>query len=339
MRSHKVAHGSPVNEQREDDEKAVRLESRDSACDAAPGQQAQRHAPAVERRDRQQVERHQHQIHHDPMSAISRVRRWPAGPRRCRGRQSTTQPQRHREIRAGPRGRHPDHVALRMAQVAEIDRHRLRPAEHERRAGYQRATAAPGTSIVPTGSMCFNGFSETRPSISAVRSPNMLRHVAVGGFMQGDREDHRHSHRARWSRAKNPYSGPFYLSPAPARFPRPASALTRSANPSRAGSPPPRRTTTAGSTARSITVVGAATQGPASMTASIRGSQPLADRFRSFSGAASPGQDQRRRQDRLAEFGAAARARPRDPARARRSCCASDAAGAAEPRASPAAGT
>ena len=36
------------------------------------------------------------------------------------------------------------------------------------------AAARPGTSIVPIGSMCFIGFSVTRPSIQAVRSPNSL---------------------------------------------------------------------------------------------------------------------------------------------------------------------
>ena len=36
------------------------------------------------------------------------------------------------------------------------------------------STSIPGTSIVPTGSMCLIGFAVTRPSIQAVWSPNIL---------------------------------------------------------------------------------------------------------------------------------------------------------------------
>jgi hypothetical protein len=35
------------------------------------------------------------------------------------------------------------------------------------------AIIIPGTSNVPTGSMCRNGLSEIRPSLSAVRSPKL----------------------------------------------------------------------------------------------------------------------------------------------------------------------
>ena len=82
--------------------------------------------------------------------------------------------QRHREVGPGPGGRDPQHVALRVAQIAEVDRHGLRPAEQESPAPASLANSSnpSGTSTVPTGSMCFSGFTVTRPSIHAVESPN-----------------------------------------------------------------------------------------------------------------------------------------------------------------------
>ena len=73
-------------------------------------------------------------------------------------------------------------------------------------------------------------------------------------------------------------------------------------SPRRAGSPAPSRTMTAGSTARSTTVVGAAAHAPASMMRSS--TRPSASRIASasLSGSDRAGKDQRRRQDGLAQF-------------------------------------
>ena len=139
-------------------------------------QQADRDAAAVERKNRQEVQRHQHQVDLYSCARHFRAsRRWPERLRRRRvlEQQCPARPpsRNWRPVRAGD----PEHVPLRVAQVAEIDRHRLRPPENERGPpNFASSNSIPGTRIVPTGSICLIGFAVTRPSIQAVWSPNSL---------------------------------------------------------------------------------------------------------------------------------------------------------------------
>ena len=57
---------------------------------------------------------------------------------------------------------------------------------------FASSSSIPGTSIVPTGSMCLIGFSRDpaqHPGRLVAEQPG---DVAVCGFVQRDREDHRH---------------------------------------------------------------------------------------------------------------------------------------------------
>ena len=185
---------------------------------------------------------------------------------------------------------------------------------------------------MPIGSMCFSGLSVTRPSIQAVWSPNIRGDVAMGGFVQGNRQDHRYA-RQRYGLERKIHSARI--------LPEVRRSLPEGVSPARGapGRPPPCRTIAPGSVARSTTVVGIAGQGPASIDDVDALSPALADRFRVVLRRVFPRQDQRRRQDRLAQARPAARARPDGRARGCRPCCASGAAAGAELRASPAART
>ena len=170
-----------------------------------------------------------------------------------------------------------------------------------------------------------------------------LGDVAVRGFVQRDREDHRH--RPEHDGRERKIHWPTILPDVPVAMPERAAighVATYSqslSSPSRAGSPAPRRTMTGGSTARSTTVVGSAGHAPASMTRSSARAERLPDRlgivqrFAAARAASASTTGWARRAP------AAAPARRRGPAPARRSCCASGAAAVAALRAWPAAGT
>ena len=105
----------------------------------------------------------------------------------------------------GPARRDPEHVALRMAQVAEVDRHRLRPAEEECAATRDVRSSTPGTSNrADRVDVLQRVQRDAAQHLRRCWSPNMPGDVAVRRFVQRDREDHRHRPAARWSRAKTP---------------------------------------------------------------------------------------------------------------------------------------
>ena len=91
---------------------------------------------------------------------------------RRRNRYSNRPEQRHREVGPGPGGRHPEHVALRVAQIAEIDRHRLRPAEDEPRPRQPSSSSPSGNEHGSDRIDVLQRIRVTRPSIHAVESPN-----------------------------------------------------------------------------------------------------------------------------------------------------------------------
>jgi hypothetical protein len=83
-------------------------------------------------------------------------------------------------------GGHPEHVALGLAQVVEVDRHGLGPAEHEggerERHDRQHDRAQPVDVLDRV-----QRHAPEHPGGGVAEAP---RHVAVRGFVQRDREDH-----------------------------------------------------------------------------------------------------------------------------------------------------
>ena len=139
-----------------------------------------------------QVQHHQHHIDLIPPAPS------PCSPSLASARRATfatKRPrERHHEIRRRPGRRHPDHVALRVAQVAEVHRHRLRPAEQEAAAARelrqeQQADRDQHRADRIDVLQRIQRDAAQHPGGLVAEDPG---DVAVGGFVQRDREDHRH---------------------------------------------------------------------------------------------------------------------------------------------------
>ena len=154
------------------------------------------HDPAtVERQDRQQVEKHEHQIHANPGE-----RHQPHGhfeERRQQWREVIKHrpAQGHDEVRTRAGGRDPGHVLPRLSQGGKIHRHRLRPTEEKRtdagkRAQYQdHARHQDGSDQVDVPQRIEADTAlRVRGAIAEV-----ARHVTVRRFVQRDREQYRKS--------------------------------------------------------------------------------------------------------------------------------------------------
>ena len=153
------------------------------------------HAPAVQRQDREQVEHASTTFHAMPASAtVNQNGRstTSAEPREHLGHEPPDE--RLHEVASRARRRDPEHVALGMAQVAEVHGHGLRPAEDEPppiTSEDEREDDGADRVDVPAG------LSVTRPSMYAVLSPKQPRDVAVRRLVQRDREHHRERDRRR----------------------------------------------------------------------------------------------------------------------------------------------
>jgi len=128
----------PGGEQREDHIDAPGLDTLQSAGQRAAGrQQVGEHAPAIQRRNRQQVEHRDDDVEQQPEGSHSRQpiqvgRIGDAGFRQPpHGHHQQAPGQRHQEIGGRSRRRHLDPIRAEMAETVGIDGDRFCPAEQE----------------------------------------------------------------------------------------------------------------------------------------------------------------------------------------------------------------
>ena len=175
----------------DDDEQSERLDA-GKRVRRVHGKQADGDAAAVERRYGQKVKCHQYQIDRNAdCRHLQQMRVRESAVRRDYLEQQRPQ-HRHQEIRARSGRCHPEHVALRVAQVAEIDRHRLRPAEHELRTAELGSEDQQPRDQDRSDRVDMLQRVQRDPALHLSRAvAERLGDIAVGRFVQRDREDHR----------------------------------------------------------------------------------------------------------------------------------------------------
>lgn len=187
VRAELRAHQRRQGEQGDDDRHAVAFEPRVAQRGPA-GQETEYHPAAVQGREGQQVEDGQHHVQHQ---RVLQVRKEP-----CRGwsRERVEDVKAegggigHREVDAGASGGHQDHVAPRLAQTGEVDRHRLGVAEQERRAQEEQQ---PRQHDRAEGVDVAQGVEAHPPHPPRRIVPELRRRPAVRRLVQGDRSEHR----------------------------------------------------------------------------------------------------------------------------------------------------
>ncbi|MPM34715.1 hypothetical protein SDC9_81302 [bioreactor metagenome] len=175
------------DDQTHDDEETIGFEAR-QPLRLLPGQQPDEHAPAIQRRQRKQVERPHHQIHHH---ARLGHRQEEAFIHIERQHQNQRQRPQNRLDEVGQRTgqRYPDHVALGIAQMREIHRHRFGIAEQEcaGRGEIQQQRHQNRADRINV----LDGVQRNAPRHQRRVVAEVPGHIAVRGLVHRDGEQHR----------------------------------------------------------------------------------------------------------------------------------------------------